>query len=209
MRVEEAREQVAHHLGARQREVVFTSSATEAVVSAIWGACERVRENEARRARVLVSAVEHSCVRDAAQRWGDVEVIRVDELGRVSLGHMRELCARPVDLVCVQSANHEVGTVQPLFDVVALAHTAGAHVLCDFTQSFGMPHWILLRSTSICLRQVFTRRAGRQALECSSLSKVSVFRRCWSAVRRNVRDVPESKMRSESLVQQHVVTPWR
>lgn len=134
--IEEARDVVAGFLGARSREVVFSSSSTEAVVTAIWGVCEKARLED-RVARVLVSGVEHSCVRDAAQRWGAMEVIRVDGVGRIDLAHLSKLCERPADLVCVQSANHEVGTVQPVARVVDCAREGGALVLCDATQSFG------------------------------------------------------------------------
>jgi hypothetical protein len=73
--VEEAREQVAASLGARSREVVFTSGATEAVVTATWMATERGEH-------VVLPAVEHRCVREASARSA-VTVVGVDGVGRV------------------------------------------------------------------------------------------------------------------------------
>jgi cysteine desulfurase len=74
--VEQAREAVATHLGARPREVVFTSGATEAIVAAVWGAAERG-------GHVVVTAVEHSAVRLAAEAHAQVSVVGCDPTGRV------------------------------------------------------------------------------------------------------------------------------
>lgn len=135
--VEEAREQVAALLGARSREVVFTSGATEAVAAAVWGATERGRH-------VVVPAVEHSAVRDASAAFAAVVEVGVDHQGRVDpdqiLGAIR---AGETGLVHIQWANHEVGTLQPVAAVVSgcrergvLAHvdaaSAAGHVPVDF-----------------------------------------------------------------------------
>ena len=135
--VEEAREQVAALLGARPREVVFTSGATESIVAAVWGATERRRH-------VVVPAVEHSAVRDASAAFGDVTEIGVDRLGRVDVDEVLD-AVRPGEtaLVHVQWANHEVGTLQPVAEIVAgcrerglLVHVdaacAAGHVAIDF-----------------------------------------------------------------------------
>src|SRR5690242_2854163 len=74
--VETAREQFAALVGARPREVVFTSGATEAIASAAWGVADRG-------AHQVVSAVEHSAVRECAARAGRVTVVGVDGTGRV------------------------------------------------------------------------------------------------------------------------------
>src|SRR5207244_6020887 len=66
--LETAREQVASFFGARPREVVFTSSGTEAVHAAVWGGVARGRETG--RGHVVTTAVEHSCVTDAVRRVG-------------------------------------------------------------------------------------------------------------------------------------------
>ena len=78
--LEDAREQVAAFFGARPREVVFTSSGTEAVNAAIWGALARAAGG----GHVVTTAVEHSCVRDAIERAGAATctVVGVDRLGR-------------------------------------------------------------------------------------------------------------------------------
>lgn len=123
--VERAREQVAALLGARPREVVFTSGATEAVAAAVWGAAERG-------SHVVVPAVEHSAVRAASAAFGSVTEVGVDGLGRIDAD--RVLAAiRPggTALVHVQLANHEVGTLQPAAAVAAGCRERGVLVHVD------------------------------------------------------------------------------
>jgi cysteine desulfurase len=123
--VEQAREQVAGLFGARPREVVFTGGATEAIVAAVWGATERGRH-------VVVPAVEHSAVRDASAAFGEVTEVGVDHLGRVDPD--RVLAAvEPgrTGLVHLQWANHEVGTLQPVAEVVGACREMGVLVHVD------------------------------------------------------------------------------
>src|SRR5688572_21111332 len=84
--LEDARERVAVLLGARPREVVFCSSATEAINAAAWGA-HRARPQGS----FALAGVEHSAVRDSATRLGPVVVLPVDGLGRVQIGALDEL----------------------------------------------------------------------------------------------------------------------
>lgn len=136
--VEEAREAVASFLGARSREVVFTSGATEAIVTATYGAAERG-------SRIIVPAVEHSAVRSAAAAFGAVVLVDVDANGRVDPAAVTAALDQHDDvaLVHLQWANHEVATLQPVAEVAALcrarkvllhidAATAAGHVPIDF-----------------------------------------------------------------------------
>ncbi|MDQ3354775.1 MAG: aminotransferase class V-fold PLP-dependent enzyme, partial [Actinomycetota bacterium] len=107
--VEVAREQVAALFGARPREVVFTSGGTEAVVTATWMATERGDH-------VVVSAVEHSCVREASARHRMSEV-GVDRTGSVDPDQVMAAVEPGTALVHLQWANHEVGTLQPVEEV--------------------------------------------------------------------------------------------
>ena len=129
--VEQAREQVAALLGARPREVVFTSGATEAIVAAVWGATERRRH-------IVVPAVEHSAVRDASAAFGDVTEVGVDRFGRVDVDGVLG-AVRPGDtaLVHIQWANHEVGTLQPVAEVVAGCRERGVLVHVDAASAAG------------------------------------------------------------------------
>ena len=122
--LEVARGQVADLVGVAGRQVVFTSGATESINAAVWGAT-RQRPG----APVLFAAVEHSAVRDASARLAPTEVIAVDGAARIDSGALEERLgaadlARPA-LVHCQWANHEVGTVQPVADVVERCRQSG------------------------------------------------------------------------------------
>ena len=127
--VEQAREQVAAHLGARSREVVFTSGATESIATAAWGARGRGEHS-------VVTAVEHSAVRDAAGR-GPVSVVPVDSTGRVDPTEVAGAITPETGLVHVQWGNHEVGTVQPMTEIVAACRELNVLVHVDAAQAVG------------------------------------------------------------------------
>lgn len=128
--VEDARERVAALFGARSREVVFTSGATEAIAAAVWGAGERG-------GHMVVPAVEHSAVRDSSARF-DVTTVGVDRLGRVDPDEV-VAAIRPGEtaLVHVQWANHEVGTLQPVAEIVAACRSLGVLVHVDAAAAAG------------------------------------------------------------------------
>jgi len=141
--VEESRESVAAALGARPSEVVFTSGGTEADNLAVKGMFWARRAADPRRIRILASAVEHHAVLDAVQWLADtegaeVEWLPVDRLGRVdvdALGSALERDPGSVALVTVMWASNEVGTVQPIGDVVAAAKPYGVPVHSDAVQA--------------------------------------------------------------------------
>ncbi|MGH9017644.1 MAG: aminotransferase class V-fold PLP-dependent enzyme, partial [Acidimicrobiales bacterium] len=124
--VEDARRRLAALLGTRPRQVIFTSGGTEAVNAAVWGAT-RARPGHP----VLLGGIEHSSVRDASRRLAPVVDVAVDIRGRLDVAMVGELVTaavaggRPPALVHCQAANHEVGTLQPVADVVALCRPLG------------------------------------------------------------------------------------
>jgi cysteine desulfurase len=141
--VEESRETIAQALNCRPGEVVFTSGGTEADNLAVKGIYWARRQADPRRTRIISSAVEHHAVLDAlhwlAEREGArVELLPVDSLGRVDLDALRDsLAADPdsVALVSVMWANNEVGTLQPVEEIVALAAEHGVPVHTDAVQA--------------------------------------------------------------------------
>lgn len=139
--LEEAREQVAAFLGARSREVVFTSGGTESIAAAVWGAAERARAkgvvDEDGRTHQVVTAVEHSAVRFDADRAGRVTVVPVDGHARVDADAVVAAITPATALVHVQWGNHEVGTTQPVADVVAACRERGVLVHVDAAQAAG------------------------------------------------------------------------
>jgi cysteine desulfurase len=128
--VEQARAQVAELCGARPREVVFTSGATEAIAAACWGGAARGRHQ-------VVPAIEHSAVRLAAARHGDVSVVPVDGRGRVSVEDLLGAVRDGTGLVHLQWGNHEVGTTQPVAEAVAACRERGVLVHVDAAQALG------------------------------------------------------------------------
>jgi len=126
-RVENAREAVAVLIGADPEGVIFVSGGTEANQLALLGSG---------RERVLISAVEHSSVLQAAQH---AERIPVSADGIVELGRLEELLASDPHsaLVSVMLANNETGVIQPAAQVAAIAHRYGALFHCDAVQAAG------------------------------------------------------------------------
>ncbi|WP_327011597.1 aminotransferase class V-fold PLP-dependent enzyme [Dactylosporangium sp. NBC_01737] len=126
-----ARGAVADVLGARPDELHFTAGGTDAVRRAVAG----VRLARERRL-VVHSAVEHSAVIKAA--GGDAVAVPVSLTGRVDLGALETALDSPdVAMAAVQSANHEVGTVQPVEAAARLCAAAGVPLLVDAAQSIG------------------------------------------------------------------------
>jgi len=136
MHMEAARDEVAALLGTRPRQVIFTASGTEAINAAVWGATRA-----APGAAVLCAAVEHSAVRDASARAAPVDTLPVDRFGRIELDGLDAALARhrspPPALVHCQWANHEVGTLQPVREVVARCRAAGVPVHVDAAGACG------------------------------------------------------------------------
>ena len=130
--VDEARDTVAHCLGARPAEIVFTGGGTEADNLAILGA------HAVRPGPTVCSAVEHHAVLHACDALGDNHLAPVDGNGVVDLDRLADLLHPNVSVVSVMLANNEVGTIEPVADVVALVRerAPGAAVHTDAVQAF-------------------------------------------------------------------------
>jgi len=143
--VEESREKVAAALGARPSEVVFTSGGTESDNLAIKGIYWSRRSLEDGRRRVLLSAVEHHAVLDSAlwlaeHEGAEITWLPVDETGRVCADGLRAAIGgdgSDVALISVMWANNEVGTVQPIEELAAVAHEHGIPLHSDAVQAVG------------------------------------------------------------------------
>ena len=128
--LEEARESLAADLGAAPGEVVFTSGGTEANNLALLGAVTPDRP------QVAVSAIEHPSVAAAAGRL-EVLALPVLATGHLDPDAARGLVGPRTALVSVMWVNNETGAVQPVDEVVALAHCVGALAHSDAVQAFG------------------------------------------------------------------------
>ena len=137
--LDEARTAVAALIGADTADVVFTSGGTEADNFAIRGAAEALEP--LRRKHLIATAIEHEAVlntlRALARRGWKTTLLPVGADGIVSPDALRAAITDDTALVSVMHANNEVGTVQPVAELAAIAHERGALVHSDAVQSAG------------------------------------------------------------------------
>ncbi|MFC4030283.1 cysteine desulfurase/sulfurtransferase TusA family protein [Streptomyces polygonati] len=126
-----AREAAAQAVGCRPDELAFTPSGTRALHSAVAGAAAGRRRTGR---HLVLSAVEHSAVLHAAEPY-DTTSVGVDRAGRVDPGVFAAALRPDTALAALQSANHEVGTVQPVAEVAEACRAAGVPLLVDAAQS--------------------------------------------------------------------------
>lgn len=136
--VEAARAHVAALIGAPPGTLIFTSGATEASNLALTGTLTAPGQT---RRRIVTVATEHACVLDTArhlERLGaPLTVLGVGRDGRVDLGEVAAAMGDDVAIVSVMLVNNEIGVIQPVAEIAALAHRAGATVHCDAAQAAG------------------------------------------------------------------------
>jgi len=132
--VKSAREQVAKAIGARDTEIIFTGSCTEANNIAILGAARAQPEKR----HLVVSAIEHPSVVEPARHLKaegyDLTILPVDEFGMVSVQDVQAALRPDTLLVSVMAANNEVGTIQPIRDIGAACEAAGVIFHSDLAQ---------------------------------------------------------------------------
>lgn len=144
-RVEESRETLAACLGAQPSEVVITSGGTESDNIAVEGIVAARQNADPRRRRLLIPAIEHHAVLDAAEalhRAGRVEItwLEVDDFGRVHADTLAAAIAEDpesVAMVSVMWANNEVGTVNPIAELADVAHRYSIPIHTDAVQALG------------------------------------------------------------------------
>jgi cysteine desulfurase len=133
-----SRDRVAHALGARPQDLVFTSGATEGAALAIRGVLAAAPEG---RRRLVVTAVEHPCVSSLARQLAaggtPFTVVPVDAEGEVDPAAFRAALGPDVALACAMRANNETGVILPVPALAAAARDAGVPLLCDAVQAVG------------------------------------------------------------------------
>ncbi len=136
--VEESRRKVAALLGAAAREIIFTSGATESNNFALMGVAEGIA---ASRRHFVTSAIEHKSILECGKRlehagWR-VTVVPVHADGRIDLAAMTDAVTHETAIVSIMAANNEIGVIQPLEEIGALAHAHGALFHVDAAQAAG------------------------------------------------------------------------
>ncbi|HXD75200.1 MAG TPA: cysteine desulfurase family protein [Vicinamibacterales bacterium] len=137
--IDAARSSVAALIGADPLELVLTGSGTESDNFAIRGAAEALEP--AKRRHLIASAIEHEAVLNTlkalARRGWTVTLLQVDQSGILSADQLKSAMTDDTALVSVMHANNEIGTVQPIAELSAIAHAHGALMHTDAVQSVG------------------------------------------------------------------------
>jgi cysteine desulfurase len=138
--VSKARVQVADLIRAHSHEIVFTSGATESNNLALYSVAEGLRQYTTR-TRIVTTKIEHRAVLEPCQRLAslgfEVLYVPVDGAGRVDLSAVEELITEDTLLVSIQAASNEIGTIQPIGRLAAMAHERGAFFHTDAAQAVG------------------------------------------------------------------------
>ena len=137
--LDDARERIAAVLGCSAGEIYFTSGGTESDNWAIRGAAMRMKKKG--RTHIVTSKIEHHAVLhtcEALEREGfEVSYVGVDEYGVVDLDELRSVVTDKTALVAIMFANNEIGTVEPIEEIVEIAHSKGALMFTDAVQAVG------------------------------------------------------------------------
>lgn len=135
--VTDARGAIAAHLGAIPEEVIFTSGATEAINLAFLGLADAHPERD----HIVATAVEHRAVLDTltalSRRGLRVELLPVDEYGRVTAAQVAAALTPQTLCVSVILANNEVGSINPVGAIAEVCRARGVLVLSDACQAMG------------------------------------------------------------------------
>ncbi|MDY0969080.1 cysteine desulfurase family protein [Sphingomonas sp. CFBP9021] len=139
--LDQARHDVAALIGANASEIVFTSGATEADNLAVRGIAMRALKSGNSRRKIIVSAIEHKAVLEAAESLRtagfSVRHAPVNAEGIVDIDVIEGMIDAETLLVSIMLANNETGALQPVGEVAAIAHRSGALLHCDAAQAVG------------------------------------------------------------------------
>jgi len=136
--VDLAREQVAAVIGASEKEIVFTSGATESNNIAIKGVARFYKD---KRKHIITPVTEHKCVLDSCrhleQEGFEVTYLPVQKNGLIDLAELRAAMRPDTLLVSIMAVNNEIGVIQPLAEIGKLCREFGAFFHTDAAQGFG------------------------------------------------------------------------
>jgi cysteine desulfurase len=136
--VDYAREQVAKIIGANEKEIIFTSGATEADNLAIKGVFEMYQDKGN---HIITTTTEHKAVLDTCKHveklGGRVTYLPVQSDGLINLQELEAAMTSETILVSIMYGNNEIGVIQPIKEIAAIAHKYGALFMTDATQAVG------------------------------------------------------------------------
>ena len=136
--VEEARAQVAGLLNCRPDELFFTSGGTESNNHALKGMANALKDKGR---HIITTTIEHPAILEVCKSLEssgfDTTYVDVDQTGMVNVDDIRDAICKETILISVMHANNEVGTIQPISDIAALARAHGIAMHTDAAQSMG------------------------------------------------------------------------
>ena len=136
--VDYAREQVAKLIGASEKEIIFTSGATESDNLAIKGVFEMYKEKGN---HIITCVTEHKAVLDACKHveklGAEVTYLPVKADGLIDLGELEAAITEKTILVAIMYGNNEIGAIHPIKEIAAITHKHGALFMTDATQAVG------------------------------------------------------------------------
>lgn len=140
MGISKARGQVASLIGANEKDIYFTSGATESN-NIVFNIARNIIDKKEGKGRILTTTIEHPAsietVKFLRKKGYTIDLVNVDQSGLIDLEDLKNKLDNDVVLVSVMSANNETGTIQPIKEVAKLAHSFGALFHSDATQSIG------------------------------------------------------------------------
>ena len=138
-RLEQARRDIARCMGVSPEEIYFTSGGSESDNWAVKGVMTRFRPGQA---HLITTAIEHPALLNACaflEKQGyDITWVSTDAQGRIDPEDVRKAVRADTKLISVMAANNEVGTVEPIREIAALAHELGVPVHTDAVQMIGL-----------------------------------------------------------------------
>ena len=139
--LDQARAKIARVLACRPSEIIFTSGATESDNLALEGVVAAWRRSHAGTPHLITTAIEHHAVLQAAQALADdgvdVTFVPCDARGVIDPADIARVIRPETALISVMAVNNEVGSIQPIAEIAAIAHEHGIPVHCDAVQAAG------------------------------------------------------------------------
>ena len=136
--VEEAREKIAQLIGAKSKEIIFTSGATEALNLAIKGTFEAFLPGKQ---HFITCQTEHKavldCFEEIEKRGGEVTYLPVDEMGKISIDQLVKAILPTTKAICLMWANNETGIIHPLEEIAKLCKDRNLILITDAVQAAG------------------------------------------------------------------------
>jgi cysteine desulfurase len=127
-------------LNVNYQNIIYTSGSTESINLGLIGRVDRLKAIK-EKIRIIVSPIEHpavlSCCEKLEKSGVEVHYLEVDEKGCLDLIEIESECKKGADILCVMAVNHEIGNINPIYEISKIANNYGVEYFCDATQGVG------------------------------------------------------------------------